>query len=75
MTASLTYNLPEETDEFDAAFQALSWKKTARELDIWLRNEIKHGDGSAYISPIEALQVCRTRLSMITAENGLDLYE
>ena len=43
MRATITFNLPNEADEHQAAIDGSKWKSVVREIDNELRNNIKHG--------------------------------
>ena len=42
MEATLKFNLPEETEEFNTAVNASNYKNTLWELNQYLRNTVKH---------------------------------
>ena len=42
MKATLTYDLPEEQEEFKLACDGVKWSLVAWDLDQWLRSEIKY---------------------------------
>lgn len=44
MTATLQFNLPEETEEFQFAINGTKWHSVLWELDQDLRAKIKHDD-------------------------------
>jgi hypothetical protein len=43
MKITLTYELPGEEEQFEAAISGLSYKQTIEELDNELRSIVKHG--------------------------------
>jgi hypothetical protein len=44
MKAKLTFNLPEEQEEFNDAINGNAFKAVIWELDQFLRSQIKHGE-------------------------------
>lgn len=44
MKAQLTFNLPEEQEEFNDAINGNAFKAVIWELDQWMRSQIKHGE-------------------------------
>jgi hypothetical protein len=44
MKAKLTFNLPEEQEEFNDAINGNAFKAVIWELDKHMRSQIKHGD-------------------------------
>jgi hypothetical protein len=44
MTASLSFNLPEEATDLQLALDAAKWRLVAHNLDHWLRNKSKYED-------------------------------
>ena len=44
MKAKLTFNLPEEQEEFNDAVNGNAFKAVIWELDQWMRSQLKHGD-------------------------------
>ena len=70
MTATLTFNLPEETAEFRLACDGGKWMNAMHELDQHLRSALKYDDsvtGEVY----DALDKLRERLHEILNENNL----
>jgi hypothetical protein len=70
MTATLTFQLPEEQDIFQVAVDSGKWRATVQEMDEWLRGKVKHGEGdvSDYVSARETLH------ELLTC-NGLSIYD
>ena len=56
MTATFTFTLPEERDEFRTACEALEWKLAMTDLDTWLRGllkyEHKYEDGTVALEAV-----------------------
>lgn len=42
MKATLTFSLPDEQEEFDAALDGMSWKIVVSEISEYLRRELKY---------------------------------
>jgi hypothetical protein len=70
MRATLTYNLPEEDDRFDAAVRSTRLVNAVREYLYATRQKIKHSD----IDEAEArvVQRCRTELLLCLEANGVE---
>lgn len=66
MRAILTFRLPQEQDEFDAAVQGRAAKALIWDLDQRLRSVLKHGDPSE-----ETASLCEELRQMIRDEPGL----
>lgn len=64
--ATLTFDLPEEHEEFMSAVQGNAWNVAIFEFDQWLRSQIKYGDR-------DELQEVRDRLNQEVMERGLEL--
>lgn len=43
MTATLTFNIPEDNESFRVYTDAFKWCAVVRDMDDYLRNGIKHG--------------------------------
>ena len=69
-TATLTFRLPEEEDEFRVTQKAAAFQSALRELDDRLRGMTKYGN-EAPIGP----QGYRDLLHEILTENGVSLWE
>ena len=71
MTSTLTFNLPEEQEEFDHAAKGADWRTIVEDLDAHLRSRLKHEDlpGEVYA----ALEQARTHLYGLLEERGLSL--
>lgn len=66
MKATLTFDLPEEREEFDLAANGYKWNLVAWDLDQWLRGEIKYQERNE-------LQPARDKLNVLVHEYGLEL--
>lgn len=73
MTATLTFNLPEEQEEFYLAAKGADWRCVLEDLDAHLRSRIKYEDGLSEDAD-KALQATRGKLHEFLAERGLSLW-
>ena len=74
MTATLTFNLPEEEPEFRLACNGARWMSAMHDFDQHLRSLLKYDDtisGEAY----DALDKAREKLYEILQENALSFNE
>ncbi len=71
MTATLTFTLPEEQEEFARAAQGSDWRMVVEDLDAHLRSRLKHEDlpEDTHV----ALDGARQHLYALVAERGLSL--
>ena len=72
MTATLTFSLPEEQEEFQCAVDGTEWKSAMDDMSNWLRSKLKYEEltpeqGAAY-------EEARKHLSTILEERGLSLW-
>lgn len=72
-TATLTFNLPEESEEHLCAVNALKWKSVVSSLDNCFREQLKYGH--SFKTPDEALEKTRQTLFNVLEEEGLSLYD
>lgn len=70
MTATLSFNLPEDRYEFDAAVQGEQWRSALNELDQELRNRIKYEENKNTLCS-NTMSFLRERISEIMAANNL----
>lgn len=70
MTASLSFTLPEDQYEFDAAVQGEQWRNTLSELDQELRSRIKYEENKNNLC-LNTMSFLRERISEIMAANNL----
>lgn len=68
--ATLTFNLPEENAEYRQAVYGGEWKSVVYEVDMLMRNALKHGH--QYKTADEALQAVRDHLWNECKEYNLD---
>jgi hypothetical protein len=71
MTATLTFSLPEEQEEFDRAVQGGNWRMVVEDLDAHLRSRLRHEDLPDEVHA--ALDRARTHLYGLLEERGLNL--
>jgi hypothetical protein len=71
VTATLTFTLPEEQEEFYHAVQGGNWRMVVEDLDAHLRSRLKHEDlpEDTHV----ALDGARQHLYALVAERGLSL--
>jgi hypothetical protein len=60
VTATLTFTLPEEQEEFDRAVKGSDWRMVVEDLDAHLRSRLRHEDLSEDVHA--ALDRARTHL-------------
>ena len=72
MTATLTFTLPEEQEEFYHAAKGADWRLVVDDLDGYLRGRLKHEDLPEDVAaPLDA---ARQHLYALVAERGLSLW-
>jgi hypothetical protein len=72
VTATLTFSLPEEQEEFDRAVQGGNWRMVVEDLDAHLRSRLRHEDLPEDVAaPLDA---ARQHLHALVAERGLSLW-
>ena len=62
MEAILKFNLPEDKEEFDVASKGMDWALVAWDMDLLLRNKLKHGPRT-HATHAELLEELRDRLN------------
>jgi molecular chaperone GrpE (heat shock protein) len=72
MKAKLTFELPEEQEEFNDAVNGNAFKAVIWELDQYMRSQIKHGDLADDVH--EKVQEIRDQLHSILNDNKV-MYE
>ncbi len=72
MTATLTFTLPEEQEEFYHAAKGADWRMVVEDMDGWLRSKLKHDD----LTPEQdaAYEEAQKYLFSILEERGLQLW-
>lgn len=71
MKATLTFNLPEDSHEFDMATQGASMHSVLWQMDQWLRGNIKHAPDSMSNDEYKAYERCREELRELMFESGV----
>lgn len=72
MKATLEFNLPEDSHEFDMATQGAKAQSALWEMDQWLRQQYKYiPDGEYSEERYRTYEECREQLREIMFENGL----
>ena len=73
MKAQLTFNLPEDSHEFDMATQGSNMHSVLWEMDQWLRSQYKYMSDEEYSEDkYETYEKCREQLREIMFENGIN---
>lgn len=70
MKATLTYNIPEEEDRFDAAVRSTRLVTAVREYLYATRQKLKHSDMDE--AEHRVVQRCRTELLLCLEANGVE---
>ncbi len=70
MEATLRFNLPEETEEFNTAVNASNYKNALWEINQYLRNESKWSSDE---NKSEIAQIIRDELYRLMSENNVTL--
>jgi hypothetical protein len=72
VTATLTFTLPDEQEEFYLAAKGADWRMVVEDTDGWLRSKLKHDD----LTPEQdaAYEEARKHLFTILEERGLQLW-
>jgi len=71
MTATLTFSLPEEQEEFYLAAKGADWRMVVEDLDAHLRSRLRHEDLSEDVHA--ALDRARTHLYELLEGRQLSL--
>lgn len=71
--ATISFTLPEEHDEHQAAIHGQDWKHIVYEVSMFLRNKLKYGH--EFKSADEALEAVRTHLWDECNDYKLDPWE
>jgi hypothetical protein len=72
VTATLTFTLPEEQEEFYLAAKGADWRLVLEDMDNYLRGRLKHEDVSEDVAV--ALDAAREHLYALVSERGLSLW-
>ncbi len=73
MTATLTFQLPEEADDLDLARKGADWRMVVEDLDGYLRGRLKYEEDLSEEAD-KALDAARQKLYEFVAERGLSLW-
>ena len=73
MKAKLTFELPEEQEEFREAFNGHKWRNVAFMMFNYLRNNTKYAPDDIDKRYLQAMHECKDELFRIMSENGVDL--
>ena len=74
MKATLTFNLPEDNQEFKLATKASDWWHVCWEMDQWLRKKYKYMSDEEYNSDkYDAYVEAREKLFQFMSDNGVSL--
>ena len=72
MKATLTFNLPEDDEDFQMAIKGSSMYGVLWEMDQWLRANTKHSPDTASEDTYNAYLQCRNQLRELMGENEVD---
>jgi hypothetical protein len=72
VTATLTFTLPEEQEEFYLAAKGADWRMVVEDMDAHLRSKLKYEDLPEDVDA--ALDAARQHLHALVAERGLSLW-
>ena len=73
MQATLTFNLPEDSHEFDMATQGASMHSVLWEMDQWLRAQYKYMPDEGYSEDkYDAYYEAREKLREIISEHNIN---
>jgi hypothetical protein len=72
VTATLTFQLPEEQEEFYLAAKGADWRCVLEDMDAHLRSRMKYEDLPEDVDA--ALDAARQHLHTLVAERGLSLW-
>jgi uncharacterized protein (DUF1800 family) len=72
VTATLTFTLPDEQEEFYLAAKGADWRIVVEDMDAHLRSKLKYEDLPEDVDA--ALDAARQHLHALVAERGLSLW-
>jgi hypothetical protein len=72
VTATLTFTLPDEQEEFYLAAKGAEWRLVVEDMDAHLRSRLKYEDLPEDVDA--ALDAARQHLHALVAERGLSLW-
>jgi len=73
VTATLTFALPEEQEEFYLAAKGAEWRCVLEDMDGYLRGRLKYEEDLSEDADA-ALDAARQHLHALVAERGLSLW-
>jgi len=73
MKAKLTFDLPEEQEEFEMSINGHKWRNVAFMMFNFFRNNTKYAPDDTHEEYIKAMYECKDELFRIIADNGVDL--
>lgn len=73
MQATLTYQLPEEKEEFELATNAVKWMSVSHEMAEYLRQQLKYHSEKYTDEEYKVLEQVRKKLQDLIEEEGLTL--
>jgi hypothetical protein len=73
VTATLTFTLPEEQEEFYHAARGSDWRIVVEDMDGYLRGRLKYEEDLSEEAD-RALDAARQKLHEFVAERGLSLW-
>jgi len=75
MKAILEFNLPEDKVEYDLANNSQNLHSTLRDMDQWLRSNIKYAPDTMSEDTFNAYQKCREQLREFMVENNVKFLD
>ena len=73
MKAKLTFDLPEEQEEFEMAINGHKWRNVAFMMFNFFRNKTKYAPEGTHEEYLKAMYECKDELFRIISDNGVDL--
>ena len=71
-TATLTFDLETEREQFDEAVNGWAYRATLHDFDGWLRSQLKHGKRSD--AEFSLLTFARSQLHELAEGNGVEVW-
>lgn len=72
MKATLSYNLPEENEEFNTALKGIDYKIVLQSTLEFIRGKVKHESDQWDPAYIEALEAVRAHIVEAAIDRGVD---
>ena len=73
--ATLTFDLPEEGNEFETAIKGAKYIGTLQEFDNFLRGKIKYAPEDMPEEAYKAFEECRDKLHELANDDGFSIWE